>query len=858
MQTNDELGGIVTNHYYSDGGKAWSQVNNDARTKKSYLYDKAGRLKEYHDLSQAPNKIYYTYNAYGEPATEINNAGQLTSYDVYDELGRLKQKTTPDGTVTYGYDAQKKGLPDYMQAGSSHKIEYTYDQYARPIKTIETIEGQIFETGQSYDALGRATVLTYPSGYAVRHHYTSNGFTEKITEEGSNKQLWKAGAMNARNQYTALNYGSYISQSMTYYEQDGKLKQQSVANKQLNDYNWDKLGNLTYRKTRLGKTEGFSYDAMNRIRYVYHNGQLNFTYNYDALGNLTFKTGVGNYSYEDNVDPYKLTAIDNKPATIHNERQEISYNWFNKVKTITERDPQSMAVVRQMELWYGVGMQRVKQVMQNTGQPSETTWYVGGMYEKTEKNGQTTLTHYVAAPSGLVAVVKQTGNNRVINYVLTDHQGSVQLVLSEAGVILEENSYDVWGLRRDPITYDVYAVMPATQLTHGYTGHEHLDLFMLVNMNGRVYDPVLGRFLSPDPVLQFPNYTQGHNPYAYVLNNPLRYTDPNGYTLVGQLVATSLSMFASAIPGVNLFVPILIYSVAMTIDHAIELGRNAKGGELMGYFIQTFALTAINMGVTQMIGDYFKIAQIKNAKEFKRAMVHGIFNGGMRMAQGGKFEHGFLSGFVSSLGGSFMQTNAPNMSKGTQVALAAVIGGTAEALGGGKFANGAVTGAYVMMLNHLGGDMDKASKLKKYQNAIYGMKLPDGTIVNKENISIHFLDPLKEGFSQVDANAMYLGEKDGVYYVAFNIGDYEETPDNIRLTVVHEMYGHGIKGYGGGTNTHYKAYFTEIDSQYWTSATPRYRYYTVKNMLEYKYAETGSASLPMKYYNAYIKSINFK
>ena len=79
----------------------------------------------------------------------------------------------------------------------------------------------------------------------------------------------------------------------------------------------------------------------------------------------------------------------------------------------------------------------------------------------------------------------------------------------------------------------------------------------------------------------------------------------------------------------------------------------------MGYFIQTFALAAINMGVTQMIGDYFKIAQIKNAKEFKRAMVHGIFNGGMRMAQGGKFEHGFLSGFVSSLGGSFMQTNAP-------------------------------------------------------------------------------------------------------------------------------------------------------------------------------------------------------
>jgi hypothetical protein len=73
----------------------------------------------------------------------------------------------------------------------------------------------------------------------------------------------------------------------------------------------------------------------------------------------------------------------------------------------------------------------------------------------------------------------------------------------------------------------------------------------------------------------------------------------------------------------------------------------------------------------------------------------------MRFAQGGKFEHGFMSGFVSSLGGSFIQANSRNMSTGAQVAMSAVIGGTAEKLGGGKFANGAVTGAYVMMFNHL-------------------------------------------------------------------------------------------------------------------------------------------------------------
>jgi len=63
----------------------------------------------------------------------------------------------------------------------------------------------------------------------------------------------------------------------------------------------------------------------------------------------------------------------------------------------------------------------------------------------------------------------------------------------------------------------------------GFTGHEHIDLFELVNMDGRVYDPRLGRFLSPDPYVQDPTYSQSLNRYSYVWNNPLRYTDENGY-----------------------------------------------------------------------------------------------------------------------------------------------------------------------------------------------------------------------------------------------------------------------------------------------------------------------------------------
>ncbi len=63
----------------------------------------------------------------------------------------------------------------------------------------------------------------------------------------------------------------------------------------------------------------------------------------------------------------------------------------------------------------------------------------------------------------------------------------------------------------------------------GFTGHEHIDELELIHMNGRVYDPETGRFMSPDPFVKDPYNTQGFNRYAYVLGNPLKYVDPSGF-----------------------------------------------------------------------------------------------------------------------------------------------------------------------------------------------------------------------------------------------------------------------------------------------------------------------------------------
>lgn len=69
--------------------------------------------------------------------------------------------------------------------------------------------------------------------------------------------------------------------------------------------------------------------------------------------------------------------------------------------------------------------------------------------------------------------------------------------------------------------------------SRGYTSHEHLDEVGLIHMNGRVYDPELARFLSPDLFIQAPTNTQSYNRYSYVMNNPLSFTDPSGYICVG-------------------------------------------------------------------------------------------------------------------------------------------------------------------------------------------------------------------------------------------------------------------------------------------------------------------------------------
>ncbi|MDZ7743888.1 MAG: RHS repeat-associated core domain-containing protein [Bacteroidota bacterium] len=107
------------------------------------------------------------------------------------------------------------------------------------------------------------------------------------------------------------------------------------------------------------------------------------------------------------------------------------------------------------------------------------------------------------------AIVDDAINGKSMNYILKDHLGSYNVTIAdENGNKLEEMSFDAWGQRRNPDDWSNNNVPTNFLFRRGFTSHEHLDEFGLINMNGRVYDNALGRFLSPDPFVQMPDFSR--------------------------------------------------------------------------------------------------------------------------------------------------------------------------------------------------------------------------------------------------------------------------------------------------------------------------------------------------------------
>ena len=333
------------------------------------------------------------------------------------------------------------------------------------------------------------------------------------------------------------------------------------------EFDYDYLGRLDSAATKLGGAT-----TANRT----------LDYGYDNRGNLTSKTSdaagdknVTSTMYEQgSAGPHALTraTVDGVvhdfryDAQGHLERDDAAsgddrfIEWdgrglATRVTVGTAKDAETPAA--RERFLYGPGGARYLKKSEwkvvaadgTAAMKSETTYYAGG-YEKTtractvgEGESETESTESVERTRvGPVLHVKRTpcGNSSAapaeIEYRHFDHLGSSASITDAAGAELVALAHDPHGERRKPdwtrrlseSEIETLAADHGDRTSRGFTGHEHLDRTGLVHMNGRLYDPLLGRFLSPDPIVANPADGQQWNLYSYAGNSPLSYVDPSG------------------------------------------------------------------------------------------------------------------------------------------------------------------------------------------------------------------------------------------------------------------------------------------------------------------------------------------
>lgn len=533
-----ENGQETINYQYHSSGQPKVVTALGATTTMSY--NSQGEQTLLDDPNMSP--VSYAYNAYGQ--LENQTDGEGNSYTmVYDELGRLETKTNDadaSDVTTYTYYDSGNGLGQTASVtyGNGSSISYdSHDAFGRLLQQTETADdGTAFVTTYTYYDDGKLKTHTYPGGYTLQYVYDHLGYTTEILggKDITNLQtIWTMGTVNENGQISTYGYGNGLNLANKF-DDYGFPERFHTLSSNVFDMSFDfdhTTGNLSSRTqvvNGISQTESFTYDLYDRLDDVSHAGSVMLDMKYFNNGNIKEKSDVGEYSYGnlphvvDVINPVNAQTL---PISI----QQLSYTPFDKTDAIQEGS-------YLLDFTYGPDAFRTRAELQQLGgngqyQTEKTTYYASG-YEETQKaNGSIQKRHYINTPTGLAAIyTEDESGNGTLQYIHQDYQGSIMAISDESGTIEQSLSYDAWGRRRNPTNWSDYELTGNNipLFDRGYTGHEHLDEFGLINMNGRMYDPMLGQMLSPDNFVQNATNGQNYNRYAYVLNNPLKYTDPSG------------------------------------------------------------------------------------------------------------------------------------------------------------------------------------------------------------------------------------------------------------------------------------------------------------------------------------------
>jgi RHS repeat-associated protein len=563
----------------------------------------------------------YTYNAYGELLTQTDALSARQTITMgYDSLGRMTSRADhADGTTIWTYDSASMGIGKLAQvtAPNGYVENYTYDAYGRLSQVKRAMDGAYYYVDQSYDALGRVDVVKYPGTVVgdtagapevdanrlrVRNNYNAYGYLSSVQDVADATSYWTANQVDESGRVTEEKLGNGLFTQRTFDRSTGYLRNIKTGTSagatgvQNLEMSYDQAANLTMRKdigpgvnAGNGLREEFGYDALFRMtastRYTTGSGGVvaaSDAYSYDDFGNLKTKgTSYTGYAYGV-ARPHAVSGV-----TAGGVARGYTYNGNGNLTAVTGSNTKYDSVTwwasnlakrvskgaTYTEFTYGPDRARYKQYVFRNGTNTETTHYVGGLYEKVSKvlSGTTTLdhSHYVRAGDSVIAIIKRTKvgaaapTGLFAKYPHRDHLGSIVALSDAGGALLERSGFDPWGKRVDYSTWTPPApgtfsgggsgaggtTTAVTSTRRGFTGHEQVEEFGFIHMNGRIYDPEIGRFLSADPTMQFPESTQGFNRYAYAGNNPLTNVDPSGFGWLRQLVAIVAAAIVAYVTG---------------------------------------------------------------------------------------------------------------------------------------------------------------------------------------------------------------------------------------------------------------------------------------------------------------------
>jgi RHS repeat-associated protein len=745
----------------------------------------------------------YDYDPFGRVVRQIDAKGQRSTME-YDVADRPTRRVLNDTSTVWEYDTAKHGVGKVASVTNSngYKESYFYDSYGRMISHAVLIDGEQYTTSTEYDELGRVRTLSYPSAFTVENVYDARGFFTSVRNSADGEVYWTAKDIDALGRVTEESFGNGVATIKRFDHSDERVRQiqsSERSGKRFLDLmlEYDLAGNLKSRKEAVeGKNERFEYDQINRLVAQVSAGSGRSEYRYDAAGRMTFKSDVGDYHYGvqgeagHGTDPIPFHAV---TATSGNEtpyKHDLNGNLVSWRAGHFDYTADNHARLMYLDeaRWsrfdYGPSGNRFRQFLRD-GTLSEETLYAG-LYEKitdyspylnfdvirSERfSGFERLTrgrNYLVNGSGVFAFVETDDmlsntqffepdkpathwygklTSRETWYLHADQLGSILRITDQDGRVRKGYWYDPWGARSER-----NADFPGSGETQrlgnswkrGFTGQEHLDAFFLIHMNGRVYNPTLAAFTSVDPVNQMIFDSQAGNGYAYTRDNPLRYIDPNGFSLLGDAwegvkhavggAGTAIwhgvthfggeagKWFAENWRVVVVVAVVIVVTVvtlgsgtpeAVTLGDAILAGAaaGAAGGatsaalyggsptDIIEAAIKGGVIGAFSGAAFYGVGQFFGSAEeMSTSSQIESMAAHGVVGGAKEAVEGGDFWRGFIATAAtkaSSLYGPEFHDVAADTAR------AAVVGGTVALLNGGKFANGAITGAFSYAFNDL-------------------------------------------------------------------------------------------------------------------------------------------------------------